>query len=163
MHRLWVAGAATLMCLALGALPVAAQRDAVVVTATQECDLNATPVACTYTASDPRVAGTGGHVFVEGISGQGDFVVPGSEVAVYWTDYWIEGPAGAWTGHGYLVGDDTGTIHALVMLAGDGAYQGWSYVAYGDDPEADANHDMIGVIYEGPLPPVGPVVMPGGE
>ena len=163
MHRLWAACAVTLMCLALGGLPVAGQRDAVVVTTTQECDLSASPVACTYTASDPRVTGTGGHVFVEGISGDGGFVVPGSEVALYWTDYWIEGPEGAWTGHGYLLGDDAGTIHALLMLAGEGAYEGWSYVAYGVDPEADANHDMIGVVYEGPLPPVGPLVMPGSE
>ena len=163
MRGLLASGAAIFMCLALGALPVAAQRDAVVVTTTQECDLSANPVACTYAASDPRVAGTGGHVFREGISGDGGSVVPGTEVALYWTDYWIEGPEGAWTGHGYLFADDAGTIHALVMLAGEAAYEGWSYVAYGDDPEADANHDMIGVIYEGPLPPVGSVVMPGAE
>jgi len=140
-----------------------AQTDAVAVTATQECDTSASPVACTYTASDPRVAGSGGHVFVEGISGQGHFVVPGSEAAVYWTDFWIEGPEGAWTGHSYLVGDDAGAINALTMLAGDGAYEGWSYITYGSDAEADGDHDLIGVIYEGPLPPVGPVVIPGGD
>jgi hypothetical protein len=103
------------------------------------------------------VAGPGGHVFIASGSDKDRFVVPGSDVAVYWTDHWIEGPEGTWTGHGYLVGDETGTVDALVMLTGDGAYEGWSYVAFGSDPEADADHDLIGVIYEGALPPVGPV------
>jgi hypothetical protein len=161
MHRLLGFGGAIVVCL-LGGVPVAAQTDAVVVTVTQECDLNASPIACTFTASDPRVTGNGGHVFVEGISGHGGFIPVGTGVALYWTDYWIEGPEGSWTGHSYLTGDDSGTIHALLMLAGEGGYEGWSYVAYGDDPEADADHDMIGVIYEGPLPPVGSVPIPAG-
>jgi len=163
MHRLTGSAAAIVVWLSLGGLPVAAQTDTVVVTTTQECDTSAVPVACTYTSTDPRVAGTGGHVFVEGISGQEGFVRPGTDIALYWTDYWIEGPEGAWTGHGYLVGDETGTIHALLMLAGEDAYEGWSYVAYGDDPEADADHDLVGVIYQGALPPVGSVPVPADE
>ena len=65
MRRLWAASSAVLSCLALGGMPVAAQADAVTVTATQECVLGSSTITCTYTASDPRVAGTasfpGGH------------------------------------------------------------------------------------------------------
>ena len=164
MSRLLGSGATMVLCLALGGFPAAAQTDNVVVTMTQECDLTASPiVSCTFTASDPRVTGTGGHQFVADFSAQDDFVRPGTDVALYWTDYWIEGPEGAWTGHGYLIGDDTGTINALLMLAGNDAYEGLSFVAFGRDPEADADHDLIGVIYEGPLPPVGSVRIPAGE
>ena len=154
MRRTWATGAAIVMAVALGGAPAAAQSDTVIVTSTQECDLDPMPAACTYTASDPRVAGTGGHEFVGGIPGPGSFV---------WSDAWIEGPEGAWTGHHYIFFDDAGSAQVLIMLAGQGAYEGLSYAAFGSDPEGDANHDLVGVIYEGPLPPVGPVPIPAGE
>ena len=153
--RRFVAGvAAVSLGLALGSLPALAQADAVRVTSTQECTLGTSPVQCTYTADDPRVAGSGSHVFTESVPAgyaMGD-------IGFFWTDTEIQGPDGAWSGHHYIVTDRTGTAHALMMLAGEGAYEGWAYVASGVDPEADADHEFVGVIYEGPLPPVGSVV-----
>jgi hypothetical protein len=130
---------------------VAAWSDGTVVTATQECDSS---LACTYSASDPRVAGPGGHRLVASVP-----VQAGDAFTMYLTDAWIEGPEGDWTGHHYLF-VSVGHVDAVLMLAGDGAYEGWSYVAFGSDPEGDTNQDFTGVIYQGPLPPVGSVPIP---
>ena len=81
---------------------------------------------------------------------------------MYLTDAWIEGPEGNWTGHHYLFADSggTGQVDAVLMLAGEGAYEGWSYVAFGSDPGGHGDHELTGVLFQGSLPPVGSVPIP---
>ena len=128
--------------------------DGTVVTATQACDSSSSPLACTYAASDPRVAGSGGHVIHASVPVRAD-----EDFTMYLTDAWIEGPEGNWTGHHYLFGGVSG-IDIVLMLAGDGAFEGWSFVAFGSDPEGDADQDLTGAVYRGPLPPMGSVPIP---
>ena len=146
MRRLWAVGAAFLMCLVLGGLPVAAQSDTATVTAIQDCDLEAVPVTCTYAASDPRVSGT--LTFEWAGDAGGPFP---SEAQFAWTDTTLEGPEGDWVGHYYIVWGQEAV--AFSVLSGVEAYEGWQYIASGIDPEADGDHDWVGVIYEGTLPP----------
>jgi hypothetical protein len=145
-----------------GAATDATKATATAVTATQECRLGYV-VDCTYTASDPRVTGTGSHVFTGSASETGSSTVNSGAVGAFWSDTRIDGPDGAWTGHHYIVTDGTGTAHTLIMLAGEGAYDGWSYIASGTDPESDGDHELVGVIYEGALPPVGPLPATASE
>jgi hypothetical protein len=159
MHKLWAAGAAVLGCLVLSGVPAMAQdmRDytAVAVTGTQACAESSSdePVwDCTYTASDPRVAGTGTIRFRASVSDRS------SDGPVMWViDTTLDGPDGTWSGHHYVFTDQTGVAHVLMMLAGAGAYEGWQYVASATDPEADGNHDLVGLLYEGDAPPYGPL------
>jgi hypothetical protein len=147
----------------LSGAEVTTQTEAVVVTVTQECNTLARLITCEFTANDPRVTGSGGHVFAQTITAQEQFGVPGTELGVYVLDAWINGPDGVWTGHSYLVGNTgTGPVNALMMLTGEGAYDGWSLVAFGTDPEADANHELTGLMYRGSLPPVGSIRVPVG-
>lgn len=91
MRRIRAAGAAMLLCLGSGGAPAAAPADAVAMMATQECDFVSEPVQCTYTASGPRVAGPGRHVFSQVAPGR---AVTGSdeEAWVAWTHARIDGP-----------------------------------------------------------------------
>jgi len=145
MRKMWAAAAAIVVCLALGGTAAMAQTasDAVRVTTTVDCDF--ADSTCSYTASDPRVEGTGSN----GLSG---FVKVGINSVVSWTDATIEGPEGDWTGHQYIFEDGTGAHDVDMMLVGEGAYEGWVYIAFGIDSEVAS-----GVIYEGDLPPVGPL------
>jgi hypothetical protein len=122
MRRMWAAGAAILVCLALGGLPAMAQSDAVRVTTTVDCDFSTS--TCSYAASDTRVTGTGSVV----LSG---FVKVGINSVVFWSDATIEGPEGDWTGRHYTFEDSPGTVDVLMMFAGEGAYEGWAYSADG--------------------------------
>ena len=158
MRRQWVAGAAIVVSLALCGMPAVAQDaqyPAVAMTGTQACEAapGDEPVwNCTYTASDPRVAGTGTIRFAAAVS------EPGSETPImWWIDSTLDGPEGTWSGHHYVFTDESGTAHALLMLTGAGAYEGWQYVASGTDPEADGNHDLVGLLYEGEAPSFGPL------
>ena len=158
MRRRWTALAVVLSCLPCVGVPTVAQDthySALVVTGTQACvdSPGDEPVwTCTYTASDPRVAGTGSIRFAVGVS------EPGSDAPVmWWIDTTLDGPDGTWSGHHYVFTDEAGTAHALMMLTGTGAYEGWQYVASGTDPEADGNHDLVGLLYEGGAPPFGPL------
>ncbi len=122
----------------------------VTVAATQDCDIYTDPVTCTYTASDPRVTGTLTHTYTGDIGGPAT-----AEAELVWADATLEGPEGSWTGHLYIVW--TEPTQAFAVLSGTGAYEGWQYVASGIDPEADGDHDWTGIIYEGELPPYGPL------
>ena len=128
------------------------QLPAVTVTSSQDCDLPANQGgACTHTASDARVTGPLTFSYTGDIGGPAT-----AEVELVWADATLEGPDGDWTGHLYLVW--TEPTQAFAVLSGDGAYEGWQYVASGIDPEADGDHDWSGVIYEGALPPYGPLL-----
>ena len=154
MRRLWVMGAAVVLSLALGGLPGLAQeveQGAVAVTGTQDCALPSG--RCTFTASDPRVAGTGR------VSTTVRPVSTSEGIPIYiWDEVTIEGPDGTWSGHHYVVADEAGTGHVFMVLSGAGTYEGWQYVATGTDPVPHGDHDLIGALYEGPLPPIGAAV-----
>ena len=135
---------------------------AATVTATQECNLYATPVTCTYAASDPRVTGTLTFEFTGDIGS-----LDSGGVEFLWNDATLEGPEGDWTGHYYLMWGYGREVldgsNAFTVLSGTGAYDGWQYVATSIDPQADGDADLIGVIYEGELPPYGPLSASGGD
>lgn len=156
MRRIWAAWAVVVLCLiALGGLPVLAQEaeyEAVTVTGTQDCDAGIG--RCTFTASDPRVAGAGTISFTGGVASE---PVDGAPIFM-WDVVTIDGPDGTWSGHHYVVGYDGGDAHVLMMLTGAGDYEGWQYVAVSVDTPPHGVHDLVGVLYEGPLPPMGTAV-----
>jgi len=151
MRRLWAAGAAIVMCSTLGGAQVAAQGTEAsgVTVAMDDCgSLYATPIVCTWTASDPRLTGRMTHEWV--ILDLGDKVN-----TVGWADATVEGPEGNWTGRLYAVWKPVRQLFAV--LSGDGAYEGWQYVASTIDDGVVGDTDWFGVIYEGELPPYGPL------
>jgi hypothetical protein len=80
--------------------------------------------------------------------------IPGGDAFHQTFDAVLTGPDGTWTGRYWVILDwVTGTAWATSALSGDGAYEGWTYVASGSDTEMDANHDLVGVLYQGPPPP----------
>lgn len=153
---MWAAGAATVMCLALGA-PVMAQDASpaadgpILVTATQTCAWD-TPgdvltATCTHVASDPRVSGPATSTLVEAV-GTPD------EAYLEAFDLTLSGPDGDWTGRIWVVLDGPNNVaYALSVVTGEGAYEGWTYVTSARDIQPDANTDLVGVLYEGPPPP----------
>ena len=153
MQRLSAVGAAVIMCLALGGTQAAAQgTGGSGVTVTQTCgDLGATPIVCTWTASDPRIDGTMTHEWV--------IVDLGDEVNwLGWADATVEGPEGNWTGRLYAVWGAEPAPQLFAVLSGDGAYEGWHYVASAiDDGPTPGDAPWFGVLYEGELPPYGPL------
>ena len=88
----------------------------------QGCDRAVEPPACTWTSSDPRLTGMFTHEFV------GDIIsTAGLDGDFSWADATLEGPEGRWTGRLYL--NVSAPPVGLVALSGDGAYEGWQYVA----------------------------------
>jgi hypothetical protein len=159
MSRRWLIGTAVVVFLVLDSLPALAQEEgqaAVTVTGTQDCAFSSG--RCTFTASDPRVAGPG----TVSLTGRTVRTSEGTPVFT-WDEVTIEGPDGTWSGHHYAVLGEKGTTHVFMVLSGAGAYEGWQYVATGTDPIPHGDHDLIGVLYEGPLPPIGPVVPEANE
>jgi hypothetical protein len=157
MRRLWAAGAAIVVCLALGA-PVMAQEASqaadgpVLVTATQACAWDAPgdvlTGTCSYTASDARLTGPLTQIITEHVG------IPGGDDYVQTFDATLEGPEGTWTGRYWVIFDQVAqTAWATSALSGDGAYEGWTYVASGSDASMAGAHDLVGVLYQGPPPP----------
>jgi len=169
MRRLWAAGAAIVVCLALGGLPVLAQEasenpsaplaEQAVVTGTQ-VDCNPVKmwttgyengvsqrrdgvVACEMAMDDPRVSGMATVDYNS--DGYGDDWVN-------WGTWELAGPDGTWVGSWTGAEPGGGIYHggsalSLLVAAGTGAYEGWSYIASGRDS------GIVGLIYEGPPPP----------
>jgi hypothetical protein len=77
---------------------------------------------------------------------------------VGWADATVEGPEGNWTGRLYAVWKPARQLFAV--LSGDGAYEGWQYVASTLDDGTVGDTEWSGVIYEGELPPYGPLDPP---
>ena len=153
MRTLRLSLAGTLMVMLLGGLPVLAQETEggpVLVTTTQDCAFSSGQ--CTFTASDPRLTGPG-TISIKHVV----YTDQGTPILA-WGEYTLDGPDGTWSGYNYGVADEEGTAHVSMVLSGAGAYEGWQYVASGIDPGADGDHDLVGVLYEGPLPPMGPAV-----
>jgi len=157
MRKMWAAAAAIVVCLALGA-PVMAQEASpsvdgpVPVTATQACAWTMTggvqTGTCTYAASDPRVTGE------VTLTMAGAVGAPGGDAPLQTFDAVLKGPEGAWTGRYWVVLDFPANVaYAMSVLTGDGAYEGWTYVAAAQDKVPDGNSDNVGVLYQGPPPP----------
>jgi hypothetical protein len=156
MRRLWAVSAAIVVCLALGG-PVMAQEASpaadgpVLVTATQVCTWavpGGVPTGtCTYTASDPRVTGPLTLTIAEAVGTPDDHYLETFDAT-------ITGPDGIWMGRYWVIFDWPANVsYPLSVLTGDGAYEGWTYVASGQDNVPDANTDLVGVLYQGPPPP----------
>jgi hypothetical protein len=124
----------------------------VTVTASLVCvEAGDAPGGCTWTASDPRLTGTGTGQFTGDISD--DREGEGLRTGLSWLDHTLEGPEGGWSGHEYLMWIDP--FHHFLVLSGSGAYEGWHYVASAIT-EAGPPFDWTGILYEGELPPFGP-------
>ena len=143
-------GVVTLGLLAGSATNVVAQLSVGTgVSVSQDCAIAATPIRCDWTASDPRLTGTMTHEWAGEVFGTGD------DTSVGWAPATLAGPEGDWAGHLYAVWTDPAQL--FVMLSGDGAYDGWQYVASTIDSEVSpGDSEWVGMLYEGELPPVGP-------
>lgn len=133
------------------AAPVVEQTEAVRVTAAQACAWDfpdgIQTGTCTITASDPRLTGTAIITQREIVNAAGG----DNEIETY--DEVLHGPEGTWTGRHYVVFDRGAyTAYPLVILSGDGAYEGWTYVAAGAASPPDGNGDFVGALYQGPPP-----------
>jgi hypothetical protein len=158
MNRLRAAGAAFVMGLALGWVPVTAQSPSltpaaspvappksVLVTGEEYCYGGTT---CDSKLSDPRVSGKAVATFHE------DCYV-GTSGCVYWGTYTIEGPDGTWSGPWSGLWDPSlGEASFLVTAKGSRAYEGWTYMAYYHDPFTGGPASVNGVIYRGSPPPM---------
>jgi hypothetical protein len=171
MRTVWAVGAMVITCLALAALPAAAQSPAasapsafaqVTGTGGGSCTwaADAPVMTCTEQTSDPRVNGTSTRALDFG---------PMSPVklqdALLWMDITMHGPDGDWTGTGYGVRDKDGTYHGVEMLAGHGAYDGLVYASWVTVPQSGTS-SVSGFIQEGSLPPgvpIPPVVAPSAS
>jgi hypothetical protein len=166
------------MCLTLGGLVVAqsppvspaAEADYAAVTATSDCGVTieeGTPqmgslpygvtglvLSCNDVASDPRVSGQGTVTLNIETWDPAVKTGPGTNM-VLWGDVLINGPDGSWSGRQYGIYDSGGTVHVFAVLAGSGAYEGWSYATSGTVPGPTGNtrSESVGVIYHGPPPP----------
>ena len=181
MRKLWAAGAAIVVCLALGGVPILAQDEAepvaslpLVVTGNWDCTvldrgtrgtsdglvMGATgardqTLDCVWTMSDPRVSGSVKATFNDDCFGTS----AGSE-CIIWGDSVLEGPDGEWdctySGTGDPMGGNDGLV--LDVCAGTGGYDGLTFMAqqavsfYGTSDFGDGT-SLHGVLYEGPLPP----------
>jgi hypothetical protein len=119
-------------------------------------------LACTETASDPRVGGTSTIVLDSRVF---DETTPSAGVG--WGDYALEGPEGTWTGRQYAIGEASGAQRTTTVAVGDGAYAGWVY-ARSATHAVDGTVDIVGTVYQGDPPPEFPVtaltgLLPGDD
>ena len=169
MHRMWVAGAAIVMCLALGGLSVAGQEEAeqptaaadgtasdamatgpVVFAGTATCGVTDTEE---WAASDPRVTGpcsiAPAHF--------GGWLEEGQQISIPGAvgDYAVNGPEGDWTGTWLLIHEYPIVARNFMALDGTGTYEGSAVLAWAGTPdgwqEGDP-FDLEGIIYEGSTP-----------
>ena len=160
MRKMWAAGAAIGLVLALSGIPTVAQEEgqrSVMVTGRQSCDFRSG--TCTFDASDPRVTGTG----TVHASTMDTIYAAGSTPVFAWDEVTLEGPDGSWSGHHYAVADEEGRVYVFMALSGAGAYEGWQYVATATDTPPHGTHDLVGVLFEGPVPPIGPVAQAAAQ
>ena len=158
MRRLWAAGAAIVVCLALSGLPVAGQEpsgspvptmptDEVVFTGGATCGVGYPEE---WLTSDPRVTGPC-SIAVKSWGSPDTVDIPGAV-----GDYTVKGPEGDWTGTWMLIGICCDPpARNLMLLEGTGAYEGWSVVAWAGTPDGwqDGDpFDLQGIIYEGSAP-----------
>jgi hypothetical protein len=173
MRRMWAAGAAIVVCLALGGVPVLAQSpsapaQAAWVTGTQTCttldqgtsatvdgvsQVRAQTQSCTHTMTDPRVSGE------VTVTLNTDHRGPAG--MTFWGTEEIVGTDGTWRGSFSGVVDPQGVVGGFGIYEGTGAYAGWTYInhAYGDGSAPT----LDGTIFQGPPPPYGPLPSPASK
>jgi hypothetical protein len=157
MNRLLAAGAATLVCLALGGGLALAQDaseapGAVWVTevSPQTCgtldpgtrttvdgvvQVRGMLLSCVKTWSDPRASGT-----LTATHNADDREAAGE---VFWGTQELTGPDGTWVGSYHGLFDPEGKLSGATVWQGTGAYAGWTFLETATQ----------GVIYQGPPPP----------
>ena len=127
------------------------------VTVRQECVY----ADCTWTASDPRLTGTLAHEWLGGVEVEAA-AAEGLGAGLNSAEVTFEGPEGSWTGHVYVLWGEPNV--SFLVLSGAGANEGWRYVASNvDSTEAHGDLDWTGTLYEGELPPYGPLTTPTGD
>jgi hypothetical protein len=163
MRRIWAAGAAGLLCLALGGPPMVAQSPepvgSVHVTGTETLhpdirfdsqkmvdgvlQIRGVHATSDEVASDPRVSGTGtivGNTDVYGMDGP------------QWGTFRIENDGGAWEGtyRGVIYGGslDSGTA----WMVGSGDYEGLTYFYTFGGNNTDLVLETEGLIFPGEAP-----------
>lgn len=94
------------------------------------------------------------HDRTGGVGVEGDDDI-GLAAGFNWMDVSSEGPAGGWTGHVYALWGRP--VQNFLVLSGTGANDGWHDIASGTDTLPDGDFDWIGTLYEGELPPYGPL------
>lgn len=189
MHKLWAAGAAMSLGLALGGLPVVAQDESpggvsgemiepVAVTGTEACTITKWGVMtfsdgverfrdhlldCLDTMSDPRVSGHYTNHF--------NYDCYGGDACIFWGTHVLDGPDGGWDCSYTGTTNPTTAYEYLVLLVcpGTGTYDGLTYTTYHvfnmNDESADFGNGMSfgGLIYQDPPPPWGPLPTAASE
>jgi hypothetical protein len=167
MRRIWAVTAIVVMSFAVGPSTVAAQSSTAeqawtAVTATQTCkgptggtqEMDKPPYwvrdwtfRCVAAASDTRVSGSVTQ------SLNVDTWDPTFTLAIAWWDVTLEGPDGVWSGRSYGVWDSDNVLHAVTVLAGNGAYQDLVYAYSGTEVAGSGHYDLVGLIQPGSVPP----------
>jgi hypothetical protein len=113
--------------------------------------------------SDPRLAG---DVCIEGDACiEGDVCIDYEEVeeglglATFWSSITITNDDGSWQGHSVGFMDEQGAHHHMGWFEGRDAYEGLAFIQQLTEaspvvPSAGGRLDMVGLIYEGELPPM---------
>jgi hypothetical protein len=101
--------------------------------------------------SDPRLEG---EVCIDYEGDQG-----GLGLETYWSSITITNGDGSWRGHSVGFMDEQEAHHHTGWFEGDGAYEGLAFIqqlteATPKYPSAGVNLEMVGLIYEGELPPM---------
>lgn len=177
MRRMWAVGAAMVMCVAFGSVPVAAlspsptpYEEGQLVSGTYVCsegdysrDLEKgviiarnLGIECTTTMSDPRLSGTATiDAYDACFTTTG--AVYGQSACMFWNTARIAGPDGGWEGDWTCVDVIQMTVReCLNIYEGTGSYAGMTYIEH-----ATFNQDntfplkVNGLLYEGPPPPWG--------
>ena len=169
MRRMWAAGAAIVMCLALGGVPGVAQSPAVPEgpvavqdTLTRSMSKNFTVtiegdvqhlrdggLACSVTASDPRLDGVR-----QTLHADCDCTDAGG--CACWGPWEGTGASGGWTGY-FVSAEPYGLTPGTVMVAqGTGGYAGLTWVE-NHVPTGDMVYGGNGMVYQGPPPPWAPL------
>lgn len=101
--------------------------------------------------SDPRLEG---DVCIDYEEYEG-----GEDLATYWSSITITNDDGSWQGHSVGFMDEQGAHRHTGWFEGHGAYEGLAFIqqlteANPEFPSAGVRLDMVGLIYEGELPPM---------
>ena len=135
MRRMWAAGVATMMCIALASSSVLAQGDHVTGTA------NTTTDPISFDLSDPRVSGQGSGNWIADLG------------SIFWGEWTINGPEGDWVGP--WIGqwnEGLGKYLLVFSLEGTDTYEGWAFVGTYLDAGGDPQASVEGRVYLGDAP-----------
>ena len=83
----------------------------------------------------------------------------GEDLATYWSSITITNDEGSWHGHSVGFMDEQGAHRHMGWFEGHDAYEGLAFIeqlteSNPEDPSAGGQLDVVGLIYEGELPPM---------